>query len=81
MGRTPQIGGNIETHIQTHHSDEPELLLTVKEASEKLRISKWTLYQLIRSRRLATIQIGRRRLIPAAAVQALVQQLQQESMA
>ncbi|WUO44137.1 helix-turn-helix domain-containing protein [Streptomyces sp. NBC_00285] len=80
MGCTPQIGGNIETHLQNHHPDEPELL-TVKEASEKLRISKWTLYQLIRSRRLATIQIGRRRLIPAAAVQALVQQLQQESTA
>ncbi|WP_267974107.1 helix-turn-helix domain-containing protein [Streptomyces sp. 351MFTsu5.1] len=53
----------------------------MKEASEKLRISKWKLYDLIRSRRLATVQIGRRRLITAEALAALVQQLQQESMA
>ncbi|MEU9246826.1 helix-turn-helix domain-containing protein [Streptomyces sp. NPDC048385] len=74
------MGGNIETHTQNHRSDEPALL-TIKEAAEKLRISRAKLYDLIRSRRLATVQIGRRRLITATALAALVQQLQQESMA
>ncbi|MEU9388927.1 helix-turn-helix domain-containing protein [Streptomyces sp. NPDC048324] len=74
------MGGNIETHIQNHHPDEPRLL-TIKEASEKLRISKAKLYDLIRSHQLATVQIGRRRLITTEALAALVHQLQQESMA
>ncbi|WP_438829151.1 helix-turn-helix domain-containing protein [Streptomyces adonidis] len=53
----------------------------MKEASEKLRISKSKLYDLIRSHQLATVKIGSRRLIPAAALAVLLQQLQQESMA
>jgi len=80
MGRIPQIGGNIEILEQNQHPNEPELL-TVKEASERLRISKTKLYDLIRSNQLATVKIGSRRLIPAAALAALLQQLQQDSIA
>lgn len=57
----------------------PELL-TVREAYGKLRISKWMLYRLIRSGKLMSIRIGRRRLIPAEAVLELVEQLSRESM-
>ncbi|WP_371655527.1 MULTISPECIES: helix-turn-helix domain-containing protein [unclassified Streptomyces] len=57
----------------------PELL-TVREAYGKLRISKWMLYRLIRSGKLVSIRIGRRRLIPARAVSELVEQLSRESM-
>jgi len=53
-------------------------LLTVKEACATLRISKWSLYQLIRSRQLETIRIGRRRLIPVTAIQTLIRQLGRE---
>ncbi|MFE4370418.1 helix-turn-helix domain-containing protein [Streptomyces sp. NPDC056835] len=56
----------------------PELL-TVREAAEKLRISKWKLYELIRSRKLDTIQIGRRRLVPAKAIEKLLDQLTRET--
>jgi excisionase family DNA binding protein len=56
-------------------------VLTVAEACLTLRISKWSLYQLIRSRQLETIRIGRRRLIPVAAIQALIQQLGREDAA
>jgi len=38
-------------------------LLTVSEAAKELRISKWTLYQLIRSDQLKTLTIASRRLI------------------
>lgn len=38
-------------------------LLTVSEAALELRISRWTLYQLIRSEQLKTLTIASRRLI------------------
>ncbi|WP_084959566.1 helix-turn-helix domain-containing protein [Thermoactinospora rubra] len=41
-----------------------DLVLTVDEAAERLRVSRWTLYTLIRSKQLRTIKIGRRRLVP-----------------
>lgn len=53
-------------------------LLTVQEASRALRVSRWTVYQLIRSRQLKTIKIGSRRLVPAEAIRMLVTQLSQE---
>ena len=45
-----------------------DLVLTVDEAAERLRVSRWTLYNLIRSNQLRTIKIGRRRLIPVNAL-------------
>lgn len=53
-------------------------LLTIREAYTTLRISKWALYQLIRSRQLRTIKIGRRRVVPVTAIEALVRRLQSE---
>jgi excisionase family DNA binding protein len=50
-------------------------LLTVDEAAERLRVSRWTIYNLIRSNRLRTIRIGRRRLVPATAVSDFLDQL------
>jgi excisionase family DNA binding protein len=38
-------------------------LLTVPEAAQELRISKWTIYQLIRNEQLKTLTIASRRLI------------------
>lgn len=54
------------------------ILLTVTEACVVLRVSRWSLYQLIRSRKLATVQIGRRRLIPRVALQALIERLRDQ---
>lgn len=45
-----------------------ELVLTVDEAAERLRVSRWTLYTLIRSNQLRTFKIGRRRLVSADAL-------------
>ncbi|GII67355.1 hypothetical protein Skr01_74400 [Sphaerisporangium krabiense] len=41
-----------------------DLVLTLDEAAERLRISRWILYTLIHSNQLKTIKIGRRRLVP-----------------
>jgi excisionase family DNA binding protein len=43
-------------------------LLTVDEAAEYLRVSRWTVYNLIRSHQLRTVKIGRRRLVTLAAL-------------
>jgi excisionase family DNA binding protein len=49
---------------------ENEQLLTIAEVSLLLRVSKWSVYQLIWSGQLRTLTIGRRRLIrPAAYVE------------
>jgi excisionase family DNA binding protein len=43
-------------------------LLTVQEAADRLRVSRWSVYNLIRSNRLRTIKIGRRRLVTPTAL-------------
>jgi excisionase family DNA binding protein len=43
-------------------------LLTVDEAAGQLRVSRWTVYNLIRSNQLRTVKIGRRRLVTPAAL-------------
>lgn len=56
-----------------------EQLLTINEVAELLRISKWSVYQLIWSGQLDTLKIGRRRLIRPAAYAACVNQLDNEA--
>lgn len=54
-------------------------LLTVDEAATRLRVSRWTVYNLIRSRQLRTIKIGRRRLVPPAALAECIELLGKEA--
>lgn len=56
----------------------PEDYLTVVEVAEQLRISRWKVYELIRSRELASFLVGRCRRIPASAVAELVDRLLDE---
>jgi excisionase family DNA binding protein len=43
-------------------------VFTIDEAAEQLRVSRWSVYNLIRSGQLRTIKIGRRRLVPGSAI-------------
>ena len=56
-------------------------LLTVAEACTELRVSKWTLYQYIRSRQLASVKLRSRRLIPRSAIRDLIERLKIEVVA
>lgn len=56
-------------------------LLTVPEAMAQLNVSRWTLYNLIRSGDLASVTIGRSRRIPAAALDAFISQRLSEEAA
>lgn len=58
------------------HDDE---LLTVPEAMARLKIGRSTLYDLLRTRRLASLTIGRARRIPAHALDDYVQRHLEEA--
>jgi excisionase family DNA binding protein len=51
-------------------------LLTVPEAADRLRVSKWMLYNLIRSRQLRSVKIGDRRLVPVTALREFLRELE-----
>ena len=51
-------------------------MLTVAEAARYLRISKWSLYRLIRSGELKSVKIRSRRLISQRSIQQFVAQLE-----
>lgn len=53
-------------------------LFTVDEAAARLRVSRWSVYNLIRSGQLRTVKIGRRRLVPPAALDDCVESLGKE---
>jgi excisionase family DNA binding protein len=61
----------------SQHPPEPALL-TVPEAMAVLRVSRATIYALIRSRELRTVKIGRLRRVPRAAVADYVARLIEE---
>ena len=52
-----------------------DYLLTIDEAAERLRVSRWSVYNLIRAKQLHTVKIGRRRLVTPAALTECVKQL------
>lgn len=54
---------------------ESDRLFTMDEAATWLRVSRWSLYNLIRDGRLRTIRIGRRRLVTHAALTECVELL------
>jgi excisionase family DNA binding protein len=51
-------------------------LVTVQEAAEQLRISRWSVYNLIRANQLRTVKIGRRRLMTPAALAECIKMLE-----
>jgi excisionase family DNA binding protein len=52
-------------------------LFTIDEAAAQLRVSRWSIYKLIRSGQLRTIKIGRRRLVPIDALNECLERLKE----
>lgn len=50
-----------------------KLLISITDAAQALSVCRNTVYALIRSGNLRVVQIGRRRMIAAASVRALVE--------
>lgn len=55
--------------------EAPPLLLTVDQVAARLQLSRWTVYNLIRSRELGSVTIGRSRRISEQALRDYVQRL------
>ncbi len=53
-------------------------LYTIDETAARLRVSRWTVYNLIRANQLRTVKTGRRRLVQPAAVDEFVELLGKE---
>lgn len=51
------------------------LLLTTEEAAEVLRVGRSTVYDLMRTRALGSVKIGRRRLVPTQSLRAYIESL------
>ncbi|WP_323101169.1 helix-turn-helix domain-containing protein [Intrasporangium sp. YIM S08009] len=56
-----------------------KLLLSPEEAAEILGVTRSTIYDLMRMRILASIKIGRRRLVPVEACKEMVERMVEES--
>jgi excisionase family DNA binding protein len=64
----------------TRHLEPPaDHLLTVQEAADWLRVSRWSVYNLIHTNQLRTIKIGRRRLVSRDALHECVAQLAKDA--
>ena len=65
---------------QTSQPDARPVLHSVPEAASALGIGRSLLYQLLAAGEIASVSIGRRRLIPADALVAYVEQLRKEGL-
>lgn len=54
----------------------PVACLSIEETAKQLCIGRSSVYALIKSGQLASIKLGRRRVIPASAIQAMIDHLQ-----
>lgn len=60
---------------------DPQILVTINEACQRLRIGRSTLYELIASGDVPAVKIGSRRLLPVAGLRAYVARLAAEQPA
>lgn len=60
------------------HAGQPRLCLSVEEAARQLGLGRTSVFALIKSGDLASVAIGRRRVIPFVALEALLERLQSE---
>lgn len=56
-------------------NEDPQVLLTVEEAAQRLSIGRTTAYSLVRSGELGSVLIGRLRRVPTEAINTYAAQL------
>ncbi|TLG09546.1 helix-turn-helix domain-containing protein [Nocardia cyriacigeorgica] len=66
---TGEYGNNPDGLAPVH--PEPRLL-TIPEVGAQLRLSKWSVYQLIHECKLTSVKVGARRFVPASEVDRFV---------
>jgi excisionase family DNA binding protein len=63
----PGVGGTMNTN--------PQLLLSVEEAADVLRIGRTRTYELVMTRKIQSVKVGRRRLVVRSSLYDFVQTL------
>jgi len=92
MPRETPLDPDVDVMANAHHVGppsasntasvaSPQLLLSVPEAARTLGIARSSLYVLMDRRELTSVSIGRRRLIPARALEDYVDRLIERSTA
>jgi excisionase family DNA binding protein len=67
------------TASQADQPDDDLVLYRVKDAMRMLKLSRTVIYEQLRAGRLDSVQQGRARLIPAAAIRDYIQLLKNEA--
>lgn len=67
--------------MSQHLPSVPPVLLTVDQVAARLQVSRWTVYNLIRSRALASLTIGRCRRISQTALNDYIRTLEEQESA
>jgi excisionase family DNA binding protein len=72
MREMPERSATSQNEAGNRHLSWPTdgTVLTVREACDYLRVSKWTLYRLIGRRQIKTMKIGNRRLVRRRSLEA-----------
>ena len=68
----------MKPHETSESAGLPVALLTLNEAAQVLRISRWTMYQLINKNRLKTVRINERRLVTTQDLRQFIEDLRDE---
>jgi excisionase family DNA binding protein len=55
--------------------DEMEALLKIEEAAHLLKVSRWTVYRLIKERELVSVKVRNGRRVPVESIRAYVASL------
>ena len=63
----PDVGGTMNTN--------PQLLLSVEEAADVLRLGRTRTYELVMTRKIQSVKVGRRRLVVRSSLYDFVQTL------
>lgn len=64
------------TRRRGEEQTDTRLLLSVEDAAARLSIGRTTMFALIRERRIRTVNVGRRTLVPVGALEDFVAALQ-----
>lgn len=64
--------------METIPTHDPELLITVEEAANLLRLGRTTTYNLVLDGQLRSVKIGRRRLVVRVGLQEFIARLESD---
>ena len=83
LGRAHHDRLPIPDHGIDGKNTQPEVigdyLLPINETAQRLRISRWSVYNLIQANELSTVKIGRSRLVSPAALTECVKHLTEKA--